>query len=344
MTSATTKQVVIFCAMMFGCAAVAGATGLAPGVNYMSVTTQSAADTLNLGISETLTTNVGQLPNGSWVNEIDVRLTSISGTYLGTDTIPSDASVVGFAGKWSFPGGGAYLSSTSSSGTKGINPLDGAYAGDPSDVPPYSSASYTLFGDTDNPGFWANGNKSIIGFDTAGTSPGFATSGAGAGNNQYAYLATGINGNWYTSFTNCGIQSADETPGGTWSAPGGIPTGYGFDNTLLASFYVSPATQYAAFYTTDGNPWNVTSSTGGYGQFQFSYGGGRTSYVQIRSQSPPRSFCWPPGWWACWLTHGGAQVRTQTGCRYPGRHCRPSRQRRPADGSTSRFRGHGRRV
>ena len=153
-------------------------------------------------------------------------------------------------------------------------------------VPPYSSASYTLFGDTDNPGFWANGNKSIIGFDTAGTSPGFATSGAGAGNNQYAYLATGINGNWYTSFTNCGIQSADETPGGTWSAPGGIPTGYGFDNTLLASFYVSPATQYAAFYTTDGNPWNVTSSTGGYGQFQFSYGGGRTSYVQIALPEP----------------------------------------------------------
>ena len=111
-----------------------------PGVNYMSVTTQSAADTLNLGISETLTTNVGQLPNGSWVNEIDVRLTSISGTYLGTDTIPSDASVVGFAGKWSFPGGGAYLSSTSSSGTKGINPLDGAYAGDPSDVPSLLSA------------------------------------------------------------------------------------------------------------------------------------------------------------------------------------------------------------
>ena len=139
MTSATTKQVVILCAMMFGCAAVAGATGLAPGVNKMSVTTASAADTLNLGISETLTTNVGQLPNGTWVNEIDVRLTSISGTYLGTDTIPSDASVVGFAGRWSFPGGGAYLSSTSSSGTRGINPLDGAYAGDPSDTPPYSA-------------------------------------------------------------------------------------------------------------------------------------------------------------------------------------------------------------
>ena len=106
MTSATTKQVVILCAMMFGCAAVAGATGLAPGVNKMSVTTASAADTLNLGISETLTTNVGQLPNGTWVNEIDVRLTSISGTYLGTDTIPSDASVVGFAGRWSSPAAG----------------------------------------------------------------------------------------------------------------------------------------------------------------------------------------------------------------------------------------------
>ena len=77
---------------------------------------------------------------------------------------------------------------------------------------------------------------------------------------------------------------------------GGIPTGYGFDNTLLASFYVSPSTQYAAFYTTDGNPWNVTSSTGGYGHFAFSYGGGRTRATsRLRSQSPPRWFCSPPG-------------------------------------------------
>ena len=80
-------------------------------------------------------------------------------------------------------------------------------------------------------------------------------------------------------------RSADETPGGTWSAPGGIPTGYGFDNTLLASFYVSPATQYAAFYTTDGNPWNVTSSTGGYGQFQFSY----VAAHQLRPDCAPRA-------------------------------------------------------
>ena len=60
-----------------------------------------------------------------------------------------------------------------------------------------------------------------------------------------------------------------------------MPTGYGFDNTLLAAFYVSPQTTGIEFYTDNGKPWNVTNSTGGYGLMGFNYGGGQTDYVQI---------------------------------------------------------------
>ena len=53
---------------------------------------------------------------------------------------------------------------------------------------------------------------------------------------------------------------------------------------MLASFYVSPSTQYVQFYTTDGQPWNVIGypQMGDYGQMGFNYSnGGRTDYVEI---------------------------------------------------------------
>ena len=51
----------------------------------------------------------------------------------------------------------------------------------------------------------------------------------------------------------------------------------GFDNTLLAAFYVSPSTTFVAFGTTDGGPFGNNN----YGQFGFDYGGGRTDYVSF---------------------------------------------------------------
>ena len=71
-----------------------------------------------------------------------------------------------------------------------------------------------------------------------------------------------------------------------------MPSGYGFNNTLLAAFYVTPNVAGVDFYTADGQPWNVSNSTGGCGQFGLHYGGGRTDYVQV---SMPVDSVAPPG-------------------------------------------------
>ena len=157
----------------------------------------------------------------------------------------------------------------------------------------------------DYPGFWAGGNqswtnaasqdpnggnitafKSTIGFDTAGKAA-FGTTGGNAGHSSGLYGAQTVSGQWYTTFVNCNVGPVNVggpgsgNPNWQWDPNGTDPTGGGFDQTLLAAFYVSPGTAYVGFYTNDGQPWNVNSSTGGLGQFQMSYGGGRTSYVQI---------------------------------------------------------------
>ena len=123
---------------------------------------------------------------------------------------------------------------------------------------------------------------SEVNFDTPNSTPPLGYTGLYPAN----FVCNTITGGWYTNFTNCDIGSSDPTPAGTWSAPGAIPTGYGFNNTLLAAFFVTPSTQVATFFTDDGNPWNVNNSTGGYGQFQLTYGGGRTSYVEIALPTP----------------------------------------------------------
>jgi hypothetical protein len=271
-----TKQAAIFFLLVLGSAMVAGAANIP-----VAVTTASQWDDLSLGISETLTKNVGTLPNGSWVNEIDVRMTSIGGTYnFGAGTIPSTTGINGVYGTWSFPGGVAYLASNlangGDSGTHVASPTDGAstYVGGTPGI-----------GNVDYPGYWAAGNMSTICFDASGPAPQFSVTGAGA--DSYTYGATSITGGWYTDWQNCNITAVDATPGGTWSEPGGVPTGYGFDNTLLAAFYVSPSCTGVEFYTTDGSPWNLTNARGTYGQFAFNYEGGATDYVQILPVSTP---------------------------------------------------------
>ena len=107
--------------------------------------------------------------------------------------------------------------------------------------------------------------------------------------NSQFYAATQITGGYFTTWQNCNVFSTDPTPAGTWGLSGtpGVPTGYGFDNTLIAAFYVSPGTTGVEFYTDNGNPWNVASSTGGFGQFAFNYGGGATDYVKIVPSPEP---------------------------------------------------------
>jgi hypothetical protein len=256
------KNLAIFCVVLLGCASVAGATSLP-----MSVTTGSAADNINLGITETITPNAYNDTADSLgeLSEIDVFVTSIGGTYNnGANVIPSNATIVGIAGTWSFPGGDAVVINSEGDLGSLLNA-----AGSNTSKPP-------KIGGVGVGAAYAS-RLSEVNFDTTNSVPSLGYTGYYPAN----FVCNTITGAWYTSFNNCDIGSSDPTPAGAWTAPGGIPTGYGFNNTLLAAFFVTPSTQGATFYTDDGNPWNVNSSTGGYGQFQFNYGGGRTSYVQI---------------------------------------------------------------
>ena len=89
MKSLAFKQTAIFCVVVFGCAAVASAFSLLPGTTTMQIYTGSQQDKLTIGFSETLIQNVGTLyPGGPPVNEINVRLTSIGGTYGNGGAVP----------------------------------------------------------------------------------------------------------------------------------------------------------------------------------------------------------------------------------------------------------------
>ena len=268
MKSLAFKQTAFFCVVVFGCAAVASAFSLLPGATTMQIYTGSQQDQLTIGFSETLIQNVGTLyPGGPPVNEIDVRLTSIGGTYGnggaypdGGD-IPSTTMLDDIAGQWTFPGGVAYLPSTRANGSTAVNPagFDG------------------LCGDADYPGYWSGGGRSVVNLDSTAPGPGFAATGSGVGNNAYTFAATAINGDWYTLNSAYRIATSPVYQQGVST----------FDNQLLAAFYVSPSTQYVQFYTTDGQPWNVNNSTGSYSQMGFNYDDARTDYVEITAPSPP---------------------------------------------------------
>ena len=120
----------------------------------------------------------------------------------------------------------------------------------------------------------------IFGLDTALPSPtfaAFAASGTPFGGTSHIFQATRVTAANYTN-----NNYFDQL-----YAPPNNPGGSGFDNQLLASFYVNAACTGITFYTDDGNPWNVTYSTGQYGWMGFSYGGGRTSYVEIVPEPTP---------------------------------------------------------
>ncbi len=263
------KNVAIFCAVLLGCAAVAGAT-----VIPCNVTTASQQDNLVLGFEEVLTTDVGTVPGGGQVNEIDIRETSISGTYGGefAGTIYSNSAIVTYAGTFYVDGTGA-VAYLYGSGTNGASPSQGTS----------SNTGDGLFGNVDDPGYWSPGlaqRMTIFGLDTALPSPtfaAFAASGTPFGGTSHIFQATRVTAANYTN-----NNYFDQL-----YAPPNNPGGSGFDNQLLASFYVNAACTGITFYTDDGNPWNVTYSTGQYGWMGFSYGGGRTSYVEIVPEPTP---------------------------------------------------------
>ena len=257
---------------LFGWAVVAGAANIP-----VSVTTGSSTDNLVLGISETLTTNVASVAGIGEVNEIDVRLTSIGGTYYnGAEMIPSTAGMNGLYGTWYFQGGAAYIPASGSAPQLALT-TDGASVSGNTTTAPYSAGA-------------ANAPNSFVDVDTVAPAPGETATGAMSASSSW-YAATSLTGGYFTTWNNNNLFATDATPGGTWGLGGGAPTGYGFDNTLIAAFYVSPATTGIEFYTDNGQPWNVTHPTGSYGQFAFNYGGGATDYVEIN----PAGLVWNKG-------------------------------------------------
>ena len=168
-----------------------------------------------------------------------------------------------YAGTFYIEGGVAYLYGSTANGA---DPVNCANTGD------------GLFGNTDHPGYWqpgVDGGMTTAGLDGAAPSPSFSAAGTPSGGTSHIFEATQITAAEYT--TNAAFDIAPP--------PSVSPSVY--DNTLLAAFYVSPSVTGVKFYTDGGNPWNVNDSTGGYGQMGFSYGGGRTDYVEINPALMP---------------------------------------------------------
>ena len=245
MRSPAIKQAAILLILVLG-----GAAAAAAGNIPIIVTASSASDSVTIGLSESLTQNVANIAGIGWVNEIDVRVTGLGGTYLGTNRFrPPPASTTSRA-------------------------LGRSWAARRT-FPPRPAASPKLFRRSTalatllTPRRLSAGPPTPPGARSISTRCSRRSPWAGPGGmcvNSNFWETTSLTGGWYTTFQNCNIMATDPTPGGTWGVSGSpaVPTGYGFDNTLLAAFYVSPSTLCVAFGTTDGGPGAapITGSSG----------------------------------------------------------------------------------
>ena len=233
--------------LVLGFALVAGATPIP-----VTVTTQADADAITLGISEDITTGVGTW-DGYSIDKIVVKFTAIGGTYLGSNPVPATTGIVGITGKFSFPGGLCVLAYD-----------DGLWG--PSSI-----------------GAKRNGVAaplSSVGFQSEFTA--VACNRLVADYETPTRIATGSRTAMSTTNANLDLYVTDPTPDSTWGPPSNTPpasaNGYGFDNTVIGTFYVTHGTIGVAFGKFD---------EGRYGQFQFGYGGGRTDYVTITPVPEP---------------------------------------------------------
>ena len=159
MKNSTIEKSAFLGVLFFGLTAAAGASTIA-----MNVATASAQDSLQLGISETLTANVANIAGIGWVNEIDLSVTNIGGTYLnGADPIPSTAGINNVVGNFytvdanNNPIGGLYLpvSRGAAEPLATVNGATGYSFGYPSSPPaiggspnaPYSELNFDYAGD-----------------------------------------------------------------------------------------------------------------------------------------------------------------------------------------------------
>jgi hypothetical protein len=247
MQNLTIKQVAISSVLVFGWTLAAKASI----ITTIPITTHcwSDQDALTMGITEVRTSSLLML-YGVTLDEIDVYLTHVGGTYLnGSCTIPADTAVSSISGKWTFPGGAAFL--------------------------PYPDATRYLYNGADPISGWnpVGSPDSFLNFDAAGPSPATSCAGGRVGTTCY-FAATSITGAWQSTYPALDLAAVDDTPGGDWGYDiynNYWPTGYGFDNTLVGTFYVTPSTTAVLFGPTD---------AGTYGQWTFTYGDdSRTNYV-----------------------------------------------------------------
>jgi len=265
------KNLAIFCDVVFGLAAVANATTIIPCVT----TTGAASDNYSFTFQEMLLPNVGTV-NGQQVNEIDLRLVSIGGTYSnGADTVAANTLINNMAGTF-------YALGTS----PGMYFVTNGSLGNPSNVSEPFSNDLGV-GDIDlavYPGYFAPGHtETVFNWNATAGSPVFALHG-GVAEGNYTALATSVTMSGQNNNSQYMIGAYQQNGGGpnTWEGP---PNPAPFDNELVAAFYVTPGTTGIEFYTDNGLAWNVNNSTGGYGQIGVSIGGGRTTYAQIMPQT-----------------------------------------------------------
>ena len=78
-----------------------------------------------------------------WVNEIDVRVTSVGGNrnHNGADAIPSTTGINNIEGRWTFPGGAAYMPEVEVAAPELALTTNGA--ADSASVPPYEGGAAT---------------------------------------------------------------------------------------------------------------------------------------------------------------------------------------------------------
>ena len=288
------KNVAIFCAVLLGCAAVAGAT-----VIPCNVTTASQQDNLVLGFEEVLTTDVGTVPGGGQVNEIDIRETLISGTYGGefAGTIYSNSAIVTYAGTFYVDGTGA-VAYLYGSGTNGASPSQGTS----------SNTGDGLFGNVDDPGYWSPGlaqRMTIFGLDTALPSPtfaAFAASGTPFGGTSHIFQATRVTA---ANYTNNNYFDQLYAPRTTRAAAASTTSCW----RRSTSTRPAPASRSTRMTATRGTSHTAPANMAGWDSATVAGVPATSRSCRNRHPSRPRWPCWAPRWSGCWCSPGRSEGR-----------------------------------
>ena len=137
--------------------------------------------------ARTLTSNVGSISGVGEVNEIDVRMTSIGGTYgTGATPIPATTGINGIYGTWYFQGtsAAAYVPASRNAPELALTTNGASVSGSITTAPAIGGAANAPIAPE---------------LDTVAPAPGQTASGAMTANSQF-YAATQITGGYFTTW------------------------------------------------------------------------------------------------------------------------------------------------